>query len=121
MSFSYFYHGKFFLREINFTQKVCLLLLKKILFFPFSFPDIHVRKVAIDWLSSVSSDDFVDFLPQLLEALKNETWTVNHLSKMMLEQSLSSPKVSHALFWLIAQSLPGQTPHGIDIFVSQIF
>ena len=96
--------------------------IKKILiFFPFSFPDIHVRKVAIDWLSSVSSDDFVDFLPQLLEALKNETWTVNHLSKMMLEQSLSSPKVSHALFWLIAQSLPGQTPHGIDIFVSQIF
>ena len=63
----------------------------------------------------------MDFLPQLLEALKNETWTVNHLSKMMLEQSLSSPKVSHALFWLIAQSLPGQTPHGIDIFVSQIF
>jgi hypothetical protein len=32
------------------------------------------EKVAMDWLKNVSNDDFNDFLPQLLEALKNETW-----------------------------------------------
>ena len=31
-------------------------------------------QVAIEWLKNVSNDDLGDFLPQLLEALKNETW-----------------------------------------------
>ena len=78
--------------------------------FSYSFPDIHVREMAIEWLSNVSADDFVDFLPQLLEALKHETWTASPLAKLMLERSLASPRVSHSLYWLLAQSLPGQTP-----------
>lgn len=32
-------------------------------------------QVAIDWLTDVPDDDLNDFLPQLLEALKNETWS----------------------------------------------
>jgi hypothetical protein len=31
-------------------------------------------QAAIDWLKEVSDDDLNDFLPQLLEALKHETW-----------------------------------------------
>lgn len=79
------------------------------LFLP-CFPDTRVRQVAIDWISEVSSDDLVDYLPQLLEALKHETWCASPLAKLMLERSLESPRVAHSLYWLLAQSLPGQTP-----------
>ena len=75
--------------------------------------------MAVDWMSAVSDDDFVDFLPQLLEALKLETWTVSPLATLMLERSLKSPKVCHSLYWLMAQALPGQTPHGMEFFVSE--
>ena len=45
------------------------------------FPDIEVRKMAIEWLSSsISTDDYVDYLPQLLEALKHETWSARWFS-----------------------------------------
>ena len=80
------------------------------LFLP-CFPDTHVRKVAIEWLSSeVSTDDMVDYLPQLLEALKHETWNLSSLAKLLLRQSLLSPRLAHELFWLLTQSLPGPAP-----------
>lgn len=86
------------------------------LFLP-CFPDTHVRDMAIKWLLSVSNDDFVDYLPQLLEALKHETWAASPLAKLMLERSLQSARVAHSLYWLLAQSLPGQTPQVTYIFM----
>jgi hypothetical protein len=88
--------------------------------FFYSFPDTHVRQVAIEWMSSVSSDDFVDYLPQLLEALKHETWSASPLAKLLLERSLECPRVSHSLYWLLAQSLPGQTPQVTKIQFQKI-
>ena len=85
------------------------------LFLP-CFPDTYVREVAISWLKEVSNDDFVDYLPQLLEALKHETWSASNLAKLMLERSLESPRVSHNLYWLLAQSLPGLSPQVRTIF-----
>jgi phosphatidylinositol-4-phosphate 3-kinase len=73
-----------------------------ILFF-FSFPDVQVRQCAIDWMSEISSDDMVDYLPQLLEALKHETWSVSPLAKLLLQRALKSPRVAHSLYWLLAQ------------------
>ena len=67
-----------------------------------------MRQIAIEWLSNITNDDFVMILPQLLEALKHETWNTSPLAKLMLERSLMSPKVSHALFWHIAQSIKGR-------------
>ena len=72
---------------------------------------MHVRQVAIDWLSEkVLDDDLVDFLPQLLEALKHETWATSPLAKLLLKRSLISPKLAHSLYWLLTQSLPGSSP-----------
>ena len=77
----------------------------------FSFPDVHIRQVAINWLSrKVLDDDLVDFLPQLLEALKSETWATSPLAHLLLKRSLASPKLAHSLYWLLTQSLPGSSP-----------
>ena len=43
------------------------------LFLPI-FPDIRVRKTAVRWLASCPNYQLVDFLPQLVEAVKHETW-----------------------------------------------
>ena len=80
------------------------------------FPDIEVRKMAIEWLSSsISTDDYVDYLPQLLEALKHETWSASPLAELMFKKSLESPRVAHSLYWLLAQALPGQTPQNSTV------
>jgi phosphatidylinositol-4-phosphate 3-kinase len=52
----------------------------------------------------------IDYLPQLLEALKHETWTVSPLAKLLLQRAMTSPRVAHCFYWLLTQSLPGMTP-----------
>ena len=72
------------------------------LFLPI-FPDVEVRQCAIDWMAEIGSDELVDYLPQLLEALKHETWSVSPLAKLLLQRSLQSPRVAHSLYWLLTQ------------------
>ena len=90
------------------------------LFLP-CFPDVKVRQTAIDWLSEkVMDDDMVDFLPQLIEALKHETWTASPLSKLLLSRSLTSPRLAHSLYWLLTQSLPGSSPQNTTVALTEI-
>ncbi|GLH17055.1 Uncharacterized protein GBIM_21893, partial [Gryllus bimaculatus] len=58
----------------------------------------------------MGSDELVDYLPQLVQALKHETWEASPLARFLLERSLTSPRVAHHLYWLLMQSLPGQCP-----------
>ena len=64
---------------------------------------MEVRQCAIDWMAEIGSDELVDYLPQLLEALKHETWSVSPLAKLLLQRSLQSPRVAHSLYWLLTQ------------------
>ena len=90
------------------------------LFLP-CFPDIKVRQTAIDWLSNkVLDDDMVDFLPQLLEALKLETWTTSPLAKLLLSRSLATPRLAHSLYWLLTQSLPGSSPQNTTVDPTEV-
>jgi hypothetical protein len=75
-----------------------------------SFPDLEVRRVAVNWLRSLGSDELVDYLPQLVQALKHETWEASPLAYFLLERALTSPRVAHHLYWLLAQALPGEFP-----------
>ncbi|XP_071051233.1 phosphatidylinositol 4-phosphate 3-kinase C2 domain-containing subunit beta [Onthophagus taurus] len=75
-----------------------------------NFPDIEVRKLAIRWLQELSSDELVDFLPQLVVALRHETYEDSPLAAFLLKRSLLSLRVSHHLFWLLSHSLPENTP-----------
>jgi hypothetical protein len=75
-----------------------------------SFPDVDVRHMAVNWLRSLGSDELVDYLPQLVQALKHETWEPSPLAYFLLERALTSPRVAHHLYWLLAQALPGECP-----------
>ena len=79
------------------------------LFLPI-FPDTVVRAAAVSWLSSLPSDQLLDFLPQLVEAVKHETWSASPLSRLLIERSLTCPRICHNLYWLLTQALPGVSP-----------
>lgn len=62
-------------------------------------------------MKSFSHDEVVDYLPQLIQALKHETFETSALTEFLLERALLSPRVAHYLFWLLIQLLPSQLFH----------
>ncbi|XP_049937857.1 phosphatidylinositol 4-phosphate 3-kinase C2 domain-containing subunit alpha isoform X1 [Schistocerca serialis cubense] len=74
------------------------------------FPDTEVRRVAVTWVEDMGSDELVDLLPQLVQALKHETWEASPLAHFLLKRALISPRVAHHLYWLLTQTLPGESP-----------
>lgn len=75
-----------------------------------SFPDIEVRSLAVYWIRGISNDELVDYLPQLVQALKHETYETSSLAGFLLERALTSPRIAHHLYWLLIHTLPGQCP-----------
>lgn len=84
------------------------------------YPDLEVRKAAVKWFSKISNDQLVDFLPQLLQALKHETYETSPLARLLLARALESPRVAHFLYWLLAHSLPGESPQNENTLQSTV-
>ncbi|XP_050296018.1 phosphatidylinositol 4-phosphate 3-kinase C2 domain-containing subunit alpha [Anthonomus grandis grandis] len=74
------------------------------------YPDIEVRRMAVKWLVKFSNDELVDYLPQLIVALRHETYENSALAEFMLHRALRSPRFAHYLFWLLSHNLPGSVP-----------
>lgn len=79
------------------------------LFLP-RYPDIQVRAQAIKWISAMSNDQLIVYLPQLLQALKHDTYEASALAEFLITRSLESPRIAHHLYWLLVHSLPGDSP-----------
>ncbi|XP_053661051.1 phosphatidylinositol 4-phosphate 3-kinase C2 domain-containing subunit beta [Anopheles marshallii] len=77
------------------------------------YPDLEVRRQAVEWISAMANDEFVDYLPQLLQALKHDTYEGSPLAILLLRKSLESPRIAHHLYWLLLHSLPGEAPQNI--------
>lgn len=79
------------------------------LFLP-RYPDMVVRTFAVKWVSGFSNDELIDYLPQLLQALKHDTYEASSMAEFLLTRSLESPRVAHHLYWLLVHCLPGDLP-----------
>ncbi|XP_065090885.1 phosphatidylinositol 4-phosphate 3-kinase C2 domain-containing subunit beta [Ochlerotatus camptorhynchus] len=77
------------------------------------YPDLEVRRQAVEWISHMPNDEFTDYLPQLLQALKHDTYEASPLSHLLLRKSLESPRIAHHLYWLLLHSLPGEAPQNM--------
>ncbi|KAL9702173.1 hypothetical protein quinque_005691 [Culex quinquefasciatus] len=77
------------------------------------YPDLEVRRQAVEWISHMPNDEFVDYLPQLLQALKHDTYEASPLSRLLLQKSLESPRIAHHMYWLLLHSLPGEAPQNM--------
>lgn len=79
------------------------------LFLP-RYPDMIVRAQAIEWISAMPNDQLIVYLPQLLQALKHDTYEGSALAEFLITRSLESPRIAHHMYWLLVHSLPGDSP-----------
>ncbi|XP_047405278.1 phosphatidylinositol 3-kinase C2 domain-containing subunit gamma isoform X2 [Sciurus carolinensis] len=66
-----------------------------------SFPDQEIRKVAVQQLDTLLNDELLEYLPQLVQAVKFEWNLESPLVELLLHRSLQSIQVAHRLYWLL--------------------
>ncbi|XP_037050544.1 phosphatidylinositol 4-phosphate 3-kinase C2 domain-containing subunit alpha isoform X2 [Bradysia coprophila] len=85
------------------------------------YPDMQIRYHAVRWISAMPNDQLVDYLPQLLQALKHDTYDGSPMAEFLLRRSLESPRIAHHLYWLLVHSLPGDSPqNSIDLDIDEL-
>lgn len=66
-----------------------------------SFTDQEIRKVAVQQLDTLLNDELLEYLPQLVQAVKFEWNLESPLVQLLLHRSLQSIQVAHRLYWLL--------------------
>ncbi|XP_022350878.1 phosphatidylinositol 4-phosphate 3-kinase C2 domain-containing subunit gamma isoform X1 [Enhydra lutris kenyoni] len=65
------------------------------------FPDQEIRKVAVQQLDNLLNDELLEYLPQLVQAVKFEWNLESPLVQLLLHRSLQSIQIAHRLYWLL--------------------
>nr|XP_061802411.1 phosphatidylinositol 4,5-bisphosphate 3-kinase catalytic subunit delta isoform-like isoform X2 [Nerophis lumbriciformis] len=65
----------------------------------YSFPDPAVRSFTIRCLRKLSDDELLQYLIQLVQVLKYESYLDCDLTTFLLERALFNRKIGHFLFW----------------------
>ena len=74
------------------------------------YADAKVREKAVEWISKLPNDQLADYLPQLLQALKHDTYEASSMARFLLCKSMESPRIAHNMYWQLLHSLPGDDP-----------
>uniref|UniRef100_A0A3Q3F3G5 Phosphatidylinositol 4-phosphate 3-kinase C2 domain-containing subunit alpha n=1 Tax=Kryptolebias marmoratus TaxID=37003 RepID=A0A3Q3F3G5_KRYMA len=69
------------------------------------FADTEVRSVAVSWIEKSSDDELVDYLPQLVQALKFECHLKNALVMFLLSRAQGNINITHHLYWLLKDAV----------------
>ncbi|XP_041091941.1 phosphatidylinositol 4-phosphate 3-kinase C2 domain-containing subunit beta-like isoform X1 [Polyodon spathula] len=70
-----------------------------------TFPDQELRRTAVQWMDSISDPELLDFLPQLVQALKYECYLDSPLVRFLLRRAIGDIRIAHYLFWLLKDAL----------------
>uniref|UniRef100_A0A671T7E7 phosphatidylinositol-4,5-bisphosphate 3-kinase n=1 Tax=Sinocyclocheilus anshuiensis TaxID=1608454 RepID=A0A671T7E7_9TELE len=65
----------------------------------YSFPDPHARSFTIRCLRKLRDDELFQYLLQLVQVLKYESYLDCDLTCFLLERALANKKIGHFLFW----------------------
>uniref|UniRef100_A0A8C2DJS4 phosphatidylinositol-4,5-bisphosphate 3-kinase n=1 Tax=Cyprinus carpio TaxID=7962 RepID=A0A8C2DJS4_CYPCA len=65
----------------------------------YSFPDPHVRSFTIRCLRNLRDDELFQYLLQLVQVLKYESYLDCDLTCFLLKRALANKKIGHFLFW----------------------
>ncbi|KAG7281591.1 hypothetical protein CRUP_010066 [Coryphaenoides rupestris] len=86
-------------------QWVCLSHMDALGLLHASFPDQELRRTAVQWMDSISDPELLDFLPQLVQALKYECYLDSSLVRFLLRRAVGDVRIAHYLFWLLKDAL----------------
>ncbi|PIK40148.1 phosphatidylinositol 4,5-bisphosphate 3-kinase catalytic subunit beta isoform [Apostichopus japonicus] len=65
----------------------------------YKYPDLAVRKFAVDCLKELTDDLLSQYLLQLVQALKYESYLDCDLGLFLLRRALANQRIGHFLFW----------------------
>ncbi|KAL2103533.1 hypothetical protein ACEWY4_000401 [Coilia grayii] len=65
----------------------------------YCFPDPHVRSFTIRCLRKLRDEELFQYLLQLVQVLKYESYLYCDLAKFLLERALCNKRIGHFLFW----------------------
>nr|XP_056701617.1 phosphatidylinositol 4-phosphate 3-kinase C2 domain-containing subunit beta [Euleptes europaea] len=70
-----------------------------------AFPDQEVRRTAVRWIDSISDAELLDYLPQLVQALKYECYLDSPLVRFLMKRAICDLRITHYFFWLLKDGL----------------
>ncbi|XP_043925972.1 phosphatidylinositol 4,5-bisphosphate 3-kinase catalytic subunit beta isoform isoform X2 [Protopterus annectens] len=65
----------------------------------FNYPDLYVRKYAVDCLTHMSDEELSQYLLQLVQVLRYEPYLDCALSRFLLQRAQANRRIGHFLFW----------------------
>ncbi|KAM9343996.1 phosphatidylinositol 4,5-bisphosphate 3-kinase catalytic subunit gamma isoform 2-T2 [Pholidichthys leucotaenia] len=71
------------------------------------FADETVRKLAVQKLESLSNDDVLKYLLQLVQTLKVEPYHDSFLARFLIRRALRSKRIGHFFFWYVRSEVAG--------------
>ncbi len=78
----------------------------------YRFPDKTVRAKAVEWISEAPIDDLLNYLPQLVEALRFELFEDSALASCLLHLSVMNRRLAFELYWQLQQRKSIETAFG---------
>ncbi|XP_029995881.1 phosphatidylinositol 4,5-bisphosphate 3-kinase catalytic subunit gamma isoform [Sphaeramia orbicularis] len=71
------------------------------------FADERVRRLAIERLETLSNDDVLKYLLQLVQTLKVEPYHDSFLARYLIQRALRSKRIGHFFFWYVRSEVAG--------------
>uniref|UniRef100_A0A3B5BLF0 phosphatidylinositol 3-kinase n=1 Tax=Stegastes partitus TaxID=144197 RepID=A0A3B5BLF0_9TELE len=71
------------------------------------FADEKVRRLAVQRLESLSNDDVLKYLLQLVQTLKVEPYHDSFLARYLIQRALRSKRIGHFFFWYVRSEVAG--------------
>ncbi|XP_076019539.1 phosphatidylinositol 4,5-bisphosphate 3-kinase catalytic subunit gamma isoform [Genypterus blacodes] len=71
------------------------------------FADEAVRRLAVQRLESLSNDEVLKYLLQLVQTLKVEPYHDSYLARYLIQRALRSKRIGHFFFWYIRSEVAG--------------
>ncbi|XP_020493853.2 phosphatidylinositol 4,5-bisphosphate 3-kinase catalytic subunit gamma isoform [Labrus bergylta] len=71
------------------------------------FADVTVRRLAVKRLESLSNDDVLKYLLQLVQTLKVEPYHDSFLARYLIQRALRSKRIGHFFFWYVRTEVAG--------------
>uniref|UniRef100_A0A3P8TNG7 phosphatidylinositol 3-kinase n=1 Tax=Amphiprion percula TaxID=161767 RepID=A0A3P8TNG7_AMPPE len=71
------------------------------------FADETVRRLAVQRLESLSNDDVMKYLLQLVQTLKVEPYHDSFLARYLIQRALRSKRIGHFFFWYVRSEVAG--------------